>query len=164
VSDGIRITLLNDDMVQRFFSDLPDDVMRGMLTKLRWLAVELQEEVLYKLSGPVLNIRSGRLFDSVQQRAGMVDGKPQAIVEAGEGVIYAKIHEYGGWIYGGLSEASGSLPNGAVRGGRRALNMPERSYMRSTLQDMRGYVESSLREHFLRTMAAHFNNLFKGFP
>jgi phage gpG-like protein len=156
VSDSIRISIVGGELLERYFGDLPADMRAAMAGKLEQLAVEVKDEVFRRLSGPVLNVVSGTLRGSLEHRVVNDSTEINANVEAGDGVVYAKIHEYGGWIYGGLSANSGSIPRGPAKGGRRALNLPERSYMRSTLNDMRAYIIGRVKADFIAAVMSNF--------
>jgi phage gpG-like protein len=98
-----------------------------------------------KLSGQVLNRRSGSLSDSVNKGDTVDTGSTiSGVVRAGLDVPYAKIHEYGGLIPAHIVVATNAKAlcfsvGGVTRFAKSvqipAVNMPERSYMRSRLQD-----------------------------
>lgn len=103
-----------------------------------------------KLSGQVLNVRTGRLRRSIAQQ--VTDEGQRVVGIVGTNVVYARVHEYG---FSGTVDVrehlrrakSGALQ--AVRGHSRHVNLPERSFLRSALEDMapdiRAEVEASLK-------------------
>jgi phage gpG-like protein len=98
-----------------------------------------------KLSGQVLNRRTGRLSSSVHPVTGIESGTSvSAGAGGGAGVPYAKIHEYGGMIPAHVvaainAKALAFTVNGVMRFAKSVqipdVTMPERSYMRSALKD-----------------------------
>lgn len=95
-----------------------------------------------KLSGQVLNRKSGRLSNSITQQTLQI-GDDQINTKVGVfgGVPYARIHELGGSI--DVPEVSGKLMvfnsgDGLVFTRHHkafTVHMPERSYLRSALRD-----------------------------
>lgn len=88
-----------------------------------------------KLSGQVLNVRTGALRNSitpleVTQAEVMFGG-----ASGGAGIVYAKIHEYGGTI----TAKRAPYLTFRTEDGRwhrvKSVVMPERSYMRSSFQE-----------------------------
>lgn len=103
-----------------------------------------------KLSGNPLNRRSGRLSASIHATNDDTATSTSAGAAGGAGVPYAKIHEYGGTINhpGGTAYFMSALLGHAFfvsnaspsadwlpRTKPHEINMPERSYMRSVLED-----------------------------
>jgi phage gpG-like protein len=107
-----------------------------------------------KLSGGVLHVRSGRLLaslrSSVRESPDFITGQ----VQAGRGVPYARIHEYGGRTKPHVIEARNALALRFTVGGKvvfaRSVNhpgslIPERSYLRSSLAELRGQIVEDLK-------------------
>ncbi len=114
-----------------------------------------------KLSGQVLNRRSGLLSGSVHP---LVEESAQGIVGGaggGAGVPYARIHEFGGTIpahevVARNAQALAFTVDGVLRFAKRVqipdVEMPERSYMRSSfaekspqgLEELRAAVREAL--------------------
>lgn len=98
-----------------------------------------------KLAGQVLNRRSGRLSTSVHPITAHDSGTAiSAGAGGGAAVPYARIHEYGGLIPAHTVVATNAKAlaftvNGMLRFAKSvnipAVNMPERSYMRSSLRE-----------------------------
>ena len=93
-----------------------------------------------KLSGQVLNVRTGTLRRSINYR--IESGDKFVTAKIGTNVIYAAIHEYGGVIhhYARSSTKTHKTSNGWD------VKMPMRSFMRSTLRDNRDRIFESLRK------------------
>ena len=109
-----------------------------------------------KLSGQALHVRSGRLRSSINWKITEESGSAVS-GSVGTGVEYAAAHEYG---FKGLVNVSGHLRNvssstkatHAVRAHTRMVNMPERSFLRSSLRARRDLIVSSLREAAVRAV------------
>lgn len=109
------------------------------------LTIQLQNKAKNeKLSGQVLNVRTGRLKRSIQQTV-MVSGS-SVVGVVSTNVAYAPPHEYG---FSGTVSVKQSLrtvkqafgrPIAArqvsVRSHQRKVNLPERSFLRSALREM----------------------------
>lgn len=150
---------------QGIFVKIP--LMAGQIRKnvdqaVHRLAIELQRYIVHnKLSGQVLNKRTGHLQQSIQQTVeegpDQITGK---VYSAGD-VKYAAIHEYGGTIHhpGGTayyfdqkqdkivflsnkSAASFNFP----RTKAHDIVMPERSYMRTSLAENEDHIVKTLTE------------------
>ena len=122
-----------------------------------------------KLSGQVLNVRTGRLRRSINLK--MEDGEAGVYASVGTNVVYARIHEYGGTVHmkarqvtlnRQLNMKTGEFKKGGrfVKAGRanyatdhdvgeHDIVMPERSFLRSSLADMR----SEILERLQKTVA-----------
>lgn len=106
-----------------------------------------------KLSGAVLNARSGALADSI---AASVTADPHGVLASvsSEGdVKYAAIQEYGGKtgaheILPAKARALAFVVDGALHFARRVEHpgsvIPERSYLRSALEDMKDEIVEAL--------------------
>lgn len=142
----ITVTV-DDTKVQAWLKDMPVRVRNRLISTVSILAEKLRNHVVQdKLMGQVLNRRTGRLGQSIQQR---VETFPQAVfgvVYSSGDVPYARIHEYGGKTAAHVIEARNAkalsfLMNGQQVFARRVnhpgSNIPERSYMRSSLADMK---------------------------
>jgi len=99
-----------------------------------------------KLTGEVLQVRSGRLRRSINMRMEGTGGD-QVSGTVGTNVLYAAIHEFGGTIPGHPLEAVNAkalrfMPKGASdfifrrRVQIPDIRMPERSFLRSALREM----------------------------
>ncbi len=93
-----------------------------------------------KLSGQVLNVRTGTLRRSIAYR--IESGDTFVTAKIGTNVIYAAIHEYGGVIhhYARSSTKTHKTSNGWD------VKMPMRSFMRTTLADNRQRIFDNQRK------------------
>jgi phage gpG-like protein len=122
------------------------DALRKSVSRL---ALELLAKVKRdKLSGQVLNVRTGRLRRSITQRVIANGATIQGIV--GTNVEYGKFHEYGQTIKGELKQKRAALKAG-LKPSRPTLgsgDLPPRSFLRSALADM----EPRIREEFAQAV------------
>lgn len=108
------------------------------------LAIKLLTHVKSdKLSGQVLNVRTGRLRRSINERVEDKNGDITGFV--GTNVEYARIHEFG---WRGTVTVKEHLINGKssiVRSHTRKVNVQERSFLRSALADMASEIREGIR-------------------
>jgi len=139
---------------------MPAQVVAAVATKMRAVTINLQRHVINdKLHGQVLKQRSGKLARSIQQET-HTDGDVVVgeVFSAGD-VKYAAIHEFGG-----RTPPHDIVPNKAEAlafaiGGKTVFakivhhpgsQMPERSFLRSSLADQAGEIVEGLRQAALR--------------
>jgi phage gpG-like protein len=117
------------------------------------LGLRLLAKVKLKLSDDVLHVRTGRLRRSINLQ--MTDEGDAVVASVGTNVIYARIHEFGGTTRPHVIEAKKGKAlrfesNGMVYYRRRVNHpgskMPERSFLRSSLEDMRTYIHQRLEQ------------------
>jgi phage gpG-like protein len=137
------------DDVSAALAAMPDRVRQALSSKANMLAVALQAKIQQKLSGTVLNARSGALARSI---VAIVDdtGADIAVRIGSTGDIkYAAIHEFGGTIppheivpnkAKALAFAIGGKQVFAKRVNLPAVTLPGRSYLRSSLAEMTGEI------------------------
>jgi phage gpG-like protein len=151
----LNVTLVGDRELVQKLTAMPQRVHASLLRKVTTLALQLEAKVKTALSGVILNVRSGALrrsiFETVEDDPTKVIGK---VASSGD-VKYAAIHEFGGMI-----PAHEIVPDKAkalafLIGGKQvfaqrvqipAIDMPERSYLRSSLADMADEIQEGLRE------------------
>ena len=151
----ISITITGDRELIARLERMPARVHDALLRKVTKLDLELEAKVKEKLSGQVLNIVTGALRRSIHGT--VEDGSTKVVgkVASSGDVKYAGIHEFGG-----RTPAHDILPSKAkalafVMGGKQVFakivhhpgsNMPERSYLRSSLSDMKDEIVSELQQ------------------
>jgi len=133
---------------------LPDRLRDALSAKADALAAALQAKIQQKLSGAVLDQKSGALAGSIA--ATVDDSSPDVSVSITTGDIkYAAIHEYGGTIpphqivpdkAKALAFILGGKQAFAARVNLPAIAMPERSYMRSSLAEMADEIRDGFGE------------------
>lgn len=119
------------------------------------LTVMLQRNVKNdKLSGQVLNVRSGRLRRSINAKtSGLDTTKPEGTV--GTNVVYARPHEKG---FKGVVSVKAHVRMQKTAFGRAItpvqvnvgphtmkMNLPERSFLRSALEDLQPIIQEELQ-------------------
>ena len=144
----IALQITGTDAVLTKLGEAPAKIRAAAKTSLDAWAEELAGYIVAeKLSGQVLNRRSGHLLDSVRPvKTGdpVTSSELSAGAAAGLDVPYAKIHEYGGMIPAHTvvvrnAKALAFTVNGMLRFAKSVnipnVQMPERSYMRSSLRE-----------------------------
>jgi phage gpG-like protein len=130
--------------------------MRANLTsEVQAIAFDMQAEVKRKISGEVLNVVTGNLRAHILED--VVSTPSQVIGQVfTSGVKYAAVHEFGGsGFYEIVARDAKALHwlSGGMDMFRRAVNHPpakERSYMRSTLAEMRQSIIDRMRGAVVR--------------
>lgn len=152
----LNVTMVGDEALLVRIQRWPTAVHDMLLRKVTALSLRLQTHVKSdKLSGQVLNRKTGALSRSIVQQVIdqglMIIGR---VFSSGD-VKYAAIHEFGG-----KTRAHDILPKKAdalsfMIGGQRIFArvvhhpgsvMPERSYMRSSLTDMAEEITVGLKQ------------------
>ena len=124
---------------------MPDRVRQALASKANVLAVALEAKIQQKLSGGVLNTRSGALASSIVATVDELSTDVSVRIGSSGDVKYAAIQEFGGTIppheivpdkAKALAFAVGGKRVFAARVNLPAVTMPERSYLRSSLAEM----------------------------
>ena len=114
-----------------------------------------------KLAGGVLNARSGALQASIVANVSESGDEVSASVGSNGDVKYAAIQEYGGKtaaheILPVKAQALAFIAGGALRFARKVEHpgsvIPERSYLRSTLDEMSGEIVAALADAAASTL------------
>jgi phage gpG-like protein len=151
---------LRDDF-SASLAGMPDQVRRALSSKANVLAVALEAKIQQKLSGGVLNMRSGALARSII--AAVDESLADISVRIGTSgdVKYAAIQEFGGTIppheivpdkAKALAFVVGGKQVFAARVNLPAVTMPERSYLRSSLAEMAGEITEGLSDSVAEAM------------
>jgi phage gpG-like protein len=149
----LALSLRNDYAAK--LDAMPDRLRQALSDKANALAAALQEKIRQKLSGDVLNEKSGALLGSIVASVEEIPNGVSVRVAASAEVKYAAIHEYGGTIpphqivpnkAKALAFAIGGKQVFAARVNLPAVTMPERSYMRSSLAEMADEIRDGLSE------------------
>ncbi len=138
---------------------MPGAINSGLVRAITKLAIDLQRKVQQdELTGQMLAARSGSLKSSIDLRVDQSAGVVTATVFTDS--AYARAHEYG---FAGrvnvraslrrITQAFGRPISGktiSIRAHSRRMDLPERSFLRSALEDMtpaiRDEVEAALRD------------------
>jgi phage gpG-like protein len=143
----------------------PPKVLDRLRKAVTILTIKLQRKVKQdKLSGQVLHVRTGTLRRSINQK---VESKNSKIIgTVGTNVHYAAIHEFGfkgtetvkahvrrvksrDYFRGKRKVAVGIA---LVSAHTRKMDMPQRSFLRSSLQDMKDDIRSTLQDAVNKAM------------
>lgn len=148
----VRVTG-SDDVVRRM-RGLPDVVHRALLAKVYELTLRLEAHVKNdKLSGQVLNTVSGRLKRSIQSGVSDSPDRITGSVFSSGDVPYAGINEFGGKTAAHDIVPVKKQALAFMMGGKQVFAkivhhpgsvMPERSYLRSSLGDMRSQIKDEM--------------------
>ena len=143
------------ELIQRL-DEMPSTVVAMLMQKVTALSIALQAHIVRdKLSGQVLNRVSGKLSRSIQE---VVTQSGQSVIgrvfSAGD-VKYAAIHEFGGQtsphdIYPKKADALAFVMGGKTVFAKvvhhPGSKIPERSFMRSALADMREEIVNGIAQ------------------
>jgi phage gpG-like protein len=132
---------------------MPDQVRQALFSKANMLAVALEAKIQQKLSGGVLNMRSGALASSIIATVDESSADVSVRIGTSGDVKYAAIQEFGGTIppheivpnkAKALAFVVGGKQVFAARVNLPAVTIPERSYLRSSLAEMAGEIAEGL--------------------
>jgi phage gpG-like protein len=152
---SVLLRLSGDRELLAWMRGLPYQVRTAVRRKMDAEMSALVEAIRGKLSGQVLESKSGRLRRSIVARISSQQGRDTLVVGS-EGVPYARIHEYGGVvripeIRPRRADALHFLGSAkdfvfAARTRSHTVTIPERSYLRSTVADRIVALRESLQE------------------
>ena len=147
---------VNDRQLEARLTAMPTRVQKALVQKLTALAFKLENHIKAdKLSGQVLNVRTGALRRSIFSTVETSATEVVATVASSSDVPYGRIHEFGGTIQVPeitpvKAQALHFVINGkdvfAKRVRAHTVSMPERSFMRSALADMKDEIEAGIRQ------------------
>jgi len=150
----LTLGLAGADALDARLGAFPAELLADLAAKAAALADALAAKVRNdKLSGQVLNVVSGDLRASIIGEAGVDGDDVVGSVESAGDIKYAAIQEYGGKtaaheILPSKADALAFLVGGALRFARRVEHpgsaIPERSYLRSSLEDMTDEIVETL--------------------
>ena len=150
----LNLSIDGDDALQARLDAFPAAVLSELAVKAQALGEALADKVRNeKLSGQVLNARSGALRDSIGAEVTSGGDEVSASVGSYGDVKYAAIQEYGGktaahQILPTKGNVLAFLVAGAMHFARRVEHpgsvIPERSYLRSSLEEMSADIVAAL--------------------
>lgn len=137
-------SVTGQDNVIRVMLAVRDGVRPKMLELMPQIGFDIQQYVqAEKLSGQVLNRRTGRLRNSINSRVS--EDASSVSAQVGTGVVYARPHEYGfqGTVSVPAHQRMQTMAFGRsiaarmveVRSHPMRMNLPEKSFLRSSLAD-----------------------------
>lgn len=139
----------------------PDAVASGIARAITQLGIDLQQRIQEgELSGQILGVRSGALRSSIDLQIDQSGDEVSATVSSDS--AYAQVHEYG---FSGTVDVRASLRRITqafghsisekainVRSYRRRMDLPERSFLRSALEDMEPQVRDEVAAALLEAL------------
>ena len=140
---------------------MPERMRQALSSKANVLAVALEAKIQHKLSGGVLNTRSGALASSIIATVDESSAEVSVRIGTSGDVKYAAIQEFGGTIppheivpnkAKALAFVVGGKQVFAARVNLPAVTMPERSYLRSSLAEMAEEIADGLSEAVADTL------------
>jgi phage gpG-like protein len=140
---------------------MPERVHQALSSKANVLAVALEAKIQQKLSGGVLNMRSGALAGSIIATVDESSADISVRIGTSGDVKYAAIQEFGGTIppheivpdkAKALAFVVGGKQVFAARVNLPAVTLPERSYLRSSLAEMAGEIAEGLSDSVAEAM------------
>ncbi len=157
----LNITITGDRQLIERLDAMPEKLRAALFRKVSELALRLEAKVKQKLTNDVLNVRTGNLRRSIQnkveQSASAVIGR---VYSAGD-VKYAAIHEFGGQTKAHIIEAVNGKALAFQMNGKQVFarrvnhpgsKIPERSFLRSSLSEMRDEITEGLRQTVVETL------------
>lgn len=152
----IVLSILGEDRLTERLEAMAGGIEGGLARRLTKLSLELRSAIQAKLGGPVLNPRSGALRDSISATVS-IDGSAIA-AKAGSDLPYAAIHEFGGTTGAHDIRARKAQALAFMLGGKQVFarqvhhpgsRIPERSFLRSALDEMKPQILAEMRQAVL---------------
>lgn len=149
------------DKCSENFAAMPGRLREALSSKLGMLAAALESRIQQKLSGAVLNQHSGALARSIAVTIDDGGTNIAARIGSAGSVKYAAIQEFGGTIppheilpnkARALAFAFGGKQIFAARVNLPAVTMPDRSYLRSSLAEMKDEINEGLQQAMLEVL------------
>jgi len=151
----LSVELTGDKELIARLEALPDELRIALNRKVTALTLKLEAKIKGKLSGEVLKVRTGNLRRSIHSRVEQTATSVTGTALSSGDVKYAGIHEYGGQTKAHIIEAKNGKALAFQMGGKQVFarrvhhpgsKIPERSYLRSSLKDMRDEIITGLNE------------------
>lgn len=142
----ITVEIVGDKQVIAKLDALPGRLHDALLKRVTALSLQMAATVKQKLSGQVLQVRSGNLRRSIQSAVANDPTQVSGRIFSDQSVRYGAIHEYGGTTKPHVIEAKNGGVLAFQAGGRmmfaRRVNhpgskIPARPFMRPTLAEYR---------------------------
>lgn len=156
----INIVVKGDTELIAKFKSMPATVHAALLQKVYELSLKLEAHVKKnKLSGQVLNRKSGRLVRSIGSRVLNTAEAVFGIVFQSADVPYGAIHEYGGKTGAHLIVPKRAKVLAFTKAGSQVFatkvnhpgsKFPSRSYMRSSLREMSSEISLGMKEAIVK--------------
>lgn len=159
----IRIVLQPTPESISIFKKKGAQILAALVARMDKLMIELQAHIVsQKLSGQVLQRRTGILASSVAVEPTQIDGKiiRGAVQSSGGPAYYGQIHELGGErsfdIFPSRAKVLRFIVDGRTVFAKSVhrLPVPQRSFMATSLDEMKQYIEDSIEETFFSSIEA----------
>lgn len=152
----LKMEFIGGDVLAAVLRSYGGKVQTAIVQSIGRSALRLQSEVMdNRLSGQVLNIRTGNLHRSIHQQVTSSGGL--VVGEVNTNVRYGVAHEYG---FAGTVNVKASMRQirqafgrplkspryVQIRAHSRNVRLPERSFLRSALRDMKPEIEADLQK------------------
>lgn len=164
----LSVAIVGDKEIIARFKSMPAAVQSSLFQKVSFLTLKLEAYIKKnKLSGQVLNRKSGRLLRAINSRVSQSALAVWGFVFVSADVPYAGIHEFGGRTNAHLivpkkasvlAFTSAGKQLFAARVNHPGSTMPERSYMRSSLRDMSTEISLGMKEAIIKGVQEHMEN------
>ncbi|MBF6560539.1 MAG: HK97 gp10 family phage protein [Candidatus Binataceae bacterium] len=144
----ITVELIGDRALIARLDAIPTRERHELARAVTKLALKLQRKVQRKLSGQVLKVRTGTLRSSINTETRTSESEVTATV--GTNVKYGRFQEFGvshAWLIEARNARSLRFEIGGRTIFRRSVRhppLPERSFLRSALAEMRPQIEAGL--------------------
>lgn len=150
----IEVTIPAADKLESALDIKRVALLMALKSEIKKIAIDMTAKVKSeKLSGQVLNVRSGRLRRSINYRIEESDTGIDAKV--GTNVEYGRVHELG---FKGAVRVKEHMRKGKrVRAHLRNVNMPARPFLRPSLEEMRGEIDSRIARVVAQSIAGGVN-------
>lgn len=152
----LNIQIIGDAELKAKLTAMPQKVAQSLYRKVTELALMLENYVkTQKLSGQVLQHRTGHLQQSIHSDSTASASSVVGRVFSAAPMPYAAIHEFGGVIPAHIIRAKNALALHFMSGGKDVfakyvnmpdVNMPARSYMRSSLADNKDKIIEGMKD------------------
>lgn len=158
----LKMEFIGGDVLAAVLRSYGGKVQTAIVQSIGRSALRLQSEVMdNRLSGQVLNIRTGKLHRSIHQQVTSSGGL--VVGEVNTNVRYGVAHEYG---FAGTVNVKASMRQirqafgrplkspryVQIRAHTRNVKLPERSFLRSALRDMKPDIEANLQKSIERAL------------
>lgn len=150
----IDVTVPNVDQLRTDLGITRANMLAALKTEIRRIAVDVSAHVKdKKLSGQALNVQSGRLRRSINFR--VAESSTGVEAKVGTNVEYGRVHEFG---FSGTVNVKEHMRRAQtaymVRAHTRRVNLPERSFLRSTLSEMRSEIDQRIARVVAQAIAS----------
>ena len=121
-------------------------LLADLKAEIKRVAIDLTAHIKdQKLSGQVLKVQTGRLRRSINYR--ITESETGIEAKVGTNVEYARIHEFGFKGTVSVKEHLRRVRKGkkaTIRAHTRKVNLPERSFLRSSVTDMKASIDERI--------------------